>query len=357
MSEVFEYDIILRPFDIQPVAESGELHDRIKEKLDQKAKPIGSLGRLETLAHQIAMILGTDSPTLQNASVLIFAGDHGATAQHGISAYSREATAGMVRNFLEGGAAVNVLARQHQLELFVVDAGVDADFEDEEILVDTKIRRGTRNYFEGPAMTADECRTAIDEGSNLVHQLGIERTNCILPGDMGIGNTASAAIIMHLITGIPLNECVGPGSGLDPEGVKNKSDLLQQAVNQAPKLDKPLEILAYFGGYEIAMLAGVYLQAAKENMVILVDGFITSTALLVAQKIHPEVLDYCIFSHLSDETGHKKLLNYLDADPLLNLNMRLGEASGALVAYPLLISALDCLKEMSPLSGAGLEHP
>jgi nicotinate-nucleotide--dimethylbenzimidazole phosphoribosyltransferase len=242
------------------------------------------------------------------------------------------------------------------MELRVVDAGVNADLDSHPSLVDAKIARGTRNFLAQPAMTDRQCLDALQMGAEIVsrqHKLGC---NCIGFGEMGIGNTSSAALLMHVLTALPLEQCVGRGTGLNDDQLRNKVAVLQQALDRYPNLTEPLAVLATFGGFEIAMMTGAYLKAAELGMVIPVDGFIASNALLVASRLHPQVLDYCVFSHVSREQGHQALLKHFNARALINLDLRLGEGSGIALAYPLLQSAVLMLNEMASFDEAGVDH-
>jgi nicotinate-nucleotide--dimethylbenzimidazole phosphoribosyltransferase len=341
-------DFIIRP-------RSKTLYSSLQTKIDQKTKPLGSLGQLESLALQIGLCQNTPTPCLNKPCIIIFAGDHG-IVESGVSAYPQTVTAQMVANFLSGGAAISVFARQHQLELLIVDAGVNADLYSHHGLIDAKIGKGTKNFLTYPAMTIEACIKAIRTGSDLVLRQYINGCNCIGFGEMGIGNTSSAALLMHCLTALPLAQCVGRGTGLNDVQLQHKLSILQQALHQHKDIAGPLAILATFGGYEIAMMAGAYLKAAELGMLIMVDGFITGSALLVACKLYPQVLDYCVFTHVSSEQGHQTLLDQFNAKPLLNLDLRLGEGSGIALAYPLLQSAVAFLNEMATFAEAGVDH-
>jgi nicotinate-nucleotide--dimethylbenzimidazole phosphoribosyltransferase len=330
---------------------NSSLRSALQTKINQKTKPLGALGRLEDLALQIGLILNSLNPEILNPTILIFAADHG-IAQSGVSAYPTSVTAQMVLNFLNGGAAINVFARQHNLNLKIIDAGVNAEFEAHENLLNRKIGFGTQNFLNSPAMSQSDCEKALANGVMLVQELN---GNCIGFGEMGIGNTASAAILMHLFTKIPLGECVGRGTGLNDEQLENKKILLKQAVENYPDLKTPTEILATFGGFEIATMVGAYLKAAELKMLILVDGFVSCAALLVALQFSPDILDFCVFSHVGSENGHRALLNFLNVKPLLDLEMRLGEGSGIALAYPLIQSAILFLNEMATFEEAGVD--
>ncbi len=330
---------------------NSSLRSTLENKINQKTKPLGALGRLETLALQIGLILNSLNPEIINPTLLIFAADHG-IAQSGVSAYPSSVTAQMVLNFLNGGAAINVFARQHHLNLKIIDAGVNADFDAHENLLNLKIAFGTQNFLNSPAMSLSDCEKALKNGAMLIQSLNC---NCVGFGEMGIGNTASAAVLMHFFTKIPLNECVGRGTGLNDEQLENKKVLLKQAVENYSDLKTPIEILASVGGFEIAMMVGAYLKAAELKMLILVDGFVCCAALLVALQFNPNVLNFCVFSHVGSENGHRALLNFLNAKPLLDLEMRLGEGSGIALAYPLIQSAILFLNEMATFEEAGVD--
>jgi len=347
-----EYTVPLN-FVIPPL--SSTLRTALQTKIDQKTKPLGSLGQLESLALQVGLCQNSLTPSLNKPCVLIFAGDHG-IVESGVSAYPQTVTAQMVANFLDGGAAISVFARQHDIELLIVDAGVNADLSSHPKLVDAKIDKGTRNFSTQPAMTAEECTKAMQAGADQVLRQYESGCNCIGFGEMGIGNTSSAAMLMHRLTGLSLVRCVGRGTGLNDGQLQHKVVVLQRALNKHKDATEPLDVLATFGGFEIAMMVGAYLKAAELGMLILVDGFIAGTALLVANKLHPHVLDYCVFSHVSSEQGHQALLNQFNAKPLLNLELRLGEGSGIALAYPLLQSAVVFLNEMATFAEAGVDH-
>ena len=334
---------------------SEKLRLSLRSKIDQKTKPLGSLGQLESLALQIGLCQNSLTPRLNKPTILIFAGDHG-IVEEGVSAYPQSVTAQMVGNFLSGGAAINVFARQHQLELIVIDAGVNADLPKHPKLISAKISKGTHNFLKKPAMSLQACINTIKTGADLVLQQYQNGCNCIGFGEMGIGNTSSAALLMQSLTGIPLKQCVGRGTGINNAQFQNKFNVLQQVLNHHKNLSTPLDILATLGGYEIAMMVGAYLKAAEDGILIIVDGFIASAALLVAYKLYPEVLDYCVFSHVSNEQGHQALLKYFNVNALLNLNLRLGEGSGIALAYPLLQSAVLFLTEMATFNEASIDN-
>ncbi|HAV37927.1 MAG TPA: nicotinate-nucleotide--dimethylbenzimidazole phosphoribosyltransferase [Massilia sp.] len=333
--------------DLVPI-HNDELAATLAAAIDNKTKPLGSLGHLEALAHQLGLIQASTTPRIHRPAILVFAADHGVVAE-GVSAYPQEVTWQMVENFLAGGAAINVFARQNNCAIQVVDAGVNHDFGARDGLVDRKVAWGTRNFALEPAMSTQECALAMERGMTLARDLP---GNVVGFGEMGIGNTTAAAALMHKLAGIPLPECVGAGTGLSPEGVRRKQGVLAAAVNRHAGVDDPLAVLATFGGFEIAMMAGAMLQAAALRKVLLIDGFIVTSALLVAARLRPAILDYCVFAHCSNEQGHRLMLDYLDARPLLQLDLRLGEGTGSALALPLLHAAVNFLAEMATFASA-----
>jgi nicotinate-nucleotide--dimethylbenzimidazole phosphoribosyltransferase len=319
--------------------------------INNKTKPLGSLGMLELLAKQIGLIQQTTDVSLKDPALIVFAGDHGVVAEN-ISAFPQSVTWQMVENFLAGGAAINVFARQNNCALHIVDAGVNHDFGVRDGLIDHKVAYGTRNFAQEPAMTAEQRAQAMQRGAELVAGL---KGNVVGFGEMGIGNTTAAAAIMHALTKIPAAECVGAGTGLAPDGVQHKQKVVEAAAAfHAPVISagEPLDLLATFGGFEIAMITGAMLAAAERRMVILVDGFIITSALLVAARLQPAVLDYCVFAHCSDEHGHRQMLAYLNGQPVLQMGLRLGEGTGAVLALPLLHAAVNFLLEMATFESA-----
>lgn len=344
----------MRSFQIRPA--SSSLKAQLLHKIDNKTKPLGALGRLERLALQIALAQDSLSPRLTKPAIAVFAGDHG-IALEGVSAYPQAVTAQMVLNFLAGGAAINVFARQHDIALTIVDAGVNHDFGPLPGLVDAKIGHGTRSFLQEPAMSAAQCELALERGAALAESRHREGCNVFGCGEMGIGNTSSAALLTSLLTGTPVERCVGRGTGLDDRGLDNKRALLATALARHPvSAADPLAVLATFGGFEIAMMTGAMLQAAALGMIVLVDGFIAGSAFLAAAALHPAAADYAVFCHRSAEPGHAAMLAHLGAEPLLDLGMRLGEGSGAAVAYPLLVSAVSFLNEMASFESAGVSR-
>jgi nicotinate-nucleotide--dimethylbenzimidazole phosphoribosyltransferase len=329
----------------------------LQDKIDRKTKPLGALGRLEAVAHRIGLIQQTLSPQLDRPHMLVFAADHGA-AKAGVSAYPQDVTWQMVENFLAGGAAINVFARANGLALSVVDAGVAHDFGGpREGLIDAKIAPGTANYVEQSAMTVGQCAQAIEQGAGII--LGLAATGCNVVGfgEMGIGNSSSASLLTHCLTGTPLAACIGRGTGLDDAGLARKQALLELSLTRyrdAGGDDDAFRVLAEFGGFEIATMVGALLAAAEARMVLLIDGFIVGAAALVAARLAPEVLEYCIFCHRSAEPGHTAQLSAMNAEPLLDLRLCLGEGTGAALAFPLLRAAVGFLDEMASFESAGV---
>lgn len=342
-------------FAVSPLDHS--LDAALRRKIDNKTKPLGALGRLEDLALQIGRVRGSLAPTLNRPHVVVFASDHGA-ARAGISAYPQEVTWQMVENFLSGGAAINVFARANGIELVIVDAGVAHDFGARPNLVDAKVGAGgTANYLEGAAMTAEQCALAMERGAEIVGKIAAAGCEAIGCGEMGIGNTASASLITHCLTGQPLAACVGRGTGLDDAGLAKKRALLQQALDLWPERSAdPLAVLARYGGFEIAMMTGAMLAAAQRRLLVLVDGFICGAAALVAARLAPAFLDYAVFCHASAEPGQRVQLAALGVEPLLDLDLRLGEGTGAALAWPLVRAACAFLNEMASFDSAGVSE-
>ncbi len=330
----------------------------LQTKIDQKTKPLGSLGKVEAIAQRLGMIQNTLSPTLKNPAIVIFAGDHG-IAHSGVSAFPQAVTAQMVFNFLRGGAAINVFAKTSGMALKIVNSGVAeviSDFADHKDFINTPIAQGTQNFASQPAMSASHVQQALEAGAAIVRQLADGGCNVIGFGEMGIANTSAAACIISRLAQLPLEQCVGRGTGVDDAGLARKLAVLQSAMTLHNAAKKPLDVLAAFGGFEIAMMTGAYLEAARQKMLIIVDGFITTSALLVASQITPAVLDYCVYSHLSHEAGHRVVLAHLKADPLLQLDLRLGEGTGAALAYPLVVAAAAFLNDMASFASAGVSE-
>lgn len=341
-------------FDIPPL--DYQLMPEIKARIDNKTKPLGALGRLEDIALRVGLVQNSLSPRLTRPVILVFAGDHG-VVQEGVSPFPQAVTQQMVQNFLAGGAAINIFARQNGIDLRIVDAGVNHTFEPHPALVDAKIGNGTQNFLHFPAMTAAQCQQAMSKGAELVHAEINAGSNVLGFGEMGIGNTSAASALMHVLCELPLEQCVGRGAGQDEAGLARKLAVLQQAMeNHACNSGEPLGVLAHFGGFEIAMIAGAMLAAAERKTLLLIDGFIATSALLVASRIAPAILEYCIFCHCSDETGHALMLRHLKAQALLNLGLRLGEGTGAALAYPLVQASVNFLNEMASFESASVSR-
>ena len=324
--------------------------------INQKTKPLGALGRLEEIALQIGLIQQTLSPQLIKPTMLVFAGDHG-IANSGVSPFPQAVTAQMVHNFLDGGAAINVFARQNGFALRVIDAGVNHIFKPHADLINAKIAMGTANFLYQPAMTQIQCEQALTQGVNHARQEIAAGSNVLGFGEMGIGNTSSASCLMSVLCHLPIESCVGRGTGLDDAGLINKTNILQKAiVHHALDGQDAMQVLATFGGFEIAMMVGAMLGAAEQKAVLLIDGFIASSVLLIASKLQPNILQYCVFAHCSGEAGHRQLLNYLGATPLLDLGLRLGEGTGAALVLPLLQAAVNFLNEMASFKSAGISE-
>ena len=329
------------------VALDPELAKSLRAKVDGLAKPPGALGRLEGLAIRIGLIQARLDPKVDQVRAYVFAGDHGLNSE-GVSAYPSAVTAAMVSTFLAGKASVNALAKACGVEVRVVDAGVDAVFAPNAMLIDAKVRRGTRNAAVEAALSLAEVEQALAQGVALAGQAAEEGVDALIPGEMGIGNTASAALIMHRLLPLPLSECIGVGAGHDTAGLERKRAVLARASARTDAAT-PLEVLCEFGGLEIVMMAGLILGGAARRRVMIIDGFISSVAALAAIRLAPGVKDYCIFAHSSAERGHAALLNALEVEPLLQLEMRLGEGTGGVLAAPLVRSAAAMLTEIASL--------
>lgn len=321
------------------------ISDKLIDKINNLTKPKGSLGRLEELARQIGLIQQTLSPKLSHPVNVIYASDHG-IADEGVSLSPKEVTRQVIYNFLNGGAGVCYLARQHGFEIKIVDGGVDYDFPENPRIINRKIRKGTRNFLYEAAMTCEEMEKALEYGAEIVEQCFNEGCNIISFGEMGIGNTSASSMWMTCLTGIPLDKCVGAGSGLDKNGVNHKYNVLKKSLENYKGDGSTLDVMRYFGGYEMVMAVGGMLKAAELKMIILVDGFIMTNCVLAASRLYPDMLHYCIFGHCGDEAGHRRVLDSLNAKPLLDLGLRLGEGSGAICAYPIVDSAVRMINEM-----------
>ncbi len=333
-----------------------EAGDRVQAAIDRKTKPPGSLGDLERLAVEIARMQATDSPSVDPARLYVVAGDHGIVAE-GVSAWPQEVTAQMVANFLAGGAAANAFARIANCGVVVVDAGVASPVPDSPELVRAGIRAGTRNSTLEDALTDDEADRAWEFGADLAKQADEAGIRCVLLGEMGIGNSSSAALVIHALTGIELHELVGPGAGLGPAGLAEKTGILRAAAARYAERLSGRRALAAFGGLEIATLAGIAYGAAIRRKVVLVDGFIAMAAVMAASAVDWGVRDYCLFGHRSAEPGHGRALDWLCEGHLLDFRMRLGEGTGALLALPVLRAACAICTDMAEFEEAGVSGP
>lgn len=329
----------------------------ILSKIDNLNKPKGSLGELEGLALQICKIQQTLSPTLFSPCHILFGADHG-IEREGVSASPRSVSWQQMINFTQGGAGVNMFCRQHKFDLYIIDVGIDYDLSAYPAIIDRKISFGTKNFLYEEAMNKKQFEQAINIGCDIVNLCKNKGANILSLGEMGIGNTSPASVWMSLLGNIPLRECVGKGSGLSIEKVEQKYQVLHNAITRFKGVNSdqtPLRIIQYFGGFEMVAAIGAMLKAAEEKMIIIIDGFIMSACLLAASKLYSEVLNYAIFGHCSDEYGHKQLLKLMQAKPLLNLNLRLGEGTGALCSYPIIESAVRMMNEMNNFQDAKID--
>ena len=325
----------------------------IQQHIDQKTKPLGALGRLEELACQLALIQRQERITIQQPTMLVFAGDHG-VARHGISIAPSDVTRQMVLNFLGGGAAINCFCREHQIALKVVDAGILTPIDDPR-LIHQRLGAGTADLSTEPAMSQEQTLLGLQLGSELAKAQIAAGCNLLAFGEMGIGNTTPASALLAALTGIPVAACVGRGTGIDDAQLSRKISLVSQALARVGDESDPVRLLAELGGFEIAQITGAMLAAAEQQIAMLIDGFIVTSAALLAVKIAPAARDYMIFSHGSSEgSGHGIMLETLKARPLLDLGLRLGEGTGAALALPLLRSACAFYNEMASFASAGV---
>ena len=320
----------------------------------QLTKPPGSLGRLEELGVTLAAMQGQQRPQLDKVWISVFAADHGVVAE-GVSAFPQVVTAEMVRNFARGGAAISVLAREWNARLEVVNVGTVQPLEDLPGVLDARVGPGTANFVHEPAMSLEQLHDALEAGREAAERAAIGGAQLFIGGEMGIGNTTSAAAVACSLLGLPAAQLAGPGTGLDADGVAHKSLVIERALAKQ-RSDQPLVALQRLGGFEIAALAGVYLRCAQLNLPALVDGFITTAAALAAVRFRPELAGWLFYSHCSAEPGHRRLLQALEARPLLDLGMRLGEGSGAAVAMPLLRAAAALHARMATFAEAGVSQ-
>lgn len=320
--------------------------------LDSLTKPPGSLGLLEDLAKKYIAIRHTEHPTICNKSVVVFAADHGVT-EEGISAYPADVTPQMVQNFLDGGAAVNVLARQQNAEVLVVDIGVNHRFDPHPDLLDRKIAFGTRNLAKEPAMTRAEAEESITIGIQIAAHL--TEVDLLATGDMGIGNTTASSAIFSILGGLPARQVTGRGTGIDDRTLAKKISVVQQALDMhTPDPEDPIDILAKVGGFEIGGIMGLILGASSKNIPVVIDGLISSAGASLAIKLNPAVKDYIFSSHRSVEPGHQIFFDLLQAPPLFDLKMRLGEGTGAVLAFSMIEAAVRIYSEMATFKSAGI---
>ncbi|MGQ1787695.1 MULTISPECIES: nicotinate-nucleotide--dimethylbenzimidazole phosphoribosyltransferase [unclassified Saccharicrinis] len=338
-------------FNIAPL--SDDINANIKYNLDHKTKPLGSLGQLEKIAYQICRIQNTLTPSLCQPHILVVGSDHN-ICDEGVNPNPQEITWQQMINFSKQGGGIGLFSQLYDIKLTLVDAGVNYDLSAHPSIINAKIKNASGNFLHEPAMNHAECEQAIHNGAQIVKEIHTKGCNVIGFGEMGIGNTSPASVLMSLYCNIPLKKCVGPGSGHNTAGVKRKLAILQAAVDKKPELTDPFEILAYFGGLEIATIVGGMLQAAELKMLILNDGFIITSALLAAQAINPVILEYVIHSHHSKEGGHALMMQHLKAEPVLNLDLRLGEGTGAALAYPIIQGAVKMINDMTSFEEAGI---
>ncbi len=367
----------MRKFNIQ--SPDAGIREALQNKIDNLTKPKGSLGMLEELALQVGLIQQNLSPELRNPQHILFGADHGILAE-GVSCTPKEVTWQQMGHFVQGGAGISFLCAQHSFKLNVVDSGADFDFPAGCGIIDAKIRKGTRNFLYEPAMTQEEMELAIERGAEQVDAVYAQGCNIVSFGEMGAGNTSPSSMWMSYLGGIPLRECVGAGSGVVGAGLQHKVDVLMAAAAnyenaQGTEFSKSfgkgesagaghlsggnreyvMEIMRWFGGYEMVMAVGGMLRAAELGMTILVDGFIMTNCILAARELYPAVTDYAIYGHCGDETGHRRVLDVLGAKPILSLGLRLGEGSGAICAYPIVVSAVNMINQMDSFAQAAVK--
>lgn len=343
----------------QTINSIGSLHKdtmvKAQIRLDSLTKPLGSLGRLESMVKQMAGITGELYPKMDKKAIVIMCADNG-VVDEGVSSCPKSVTASVTRNFARGITGINVFAQQTGSDVVVVDIGVDDDIKDSRI-IDRKIRRGTWNMAKGPAMTRKEARKAIEVGIEIVSDLKAKGIRLLATGEMGIGNTATSSAVSAVLTGTPLQYMVGKGSGLTQEGLSHKQYIIQKAIElNRPDPEDPMDVLSKVGGFDIAGLAGCFLGAASHRLPIFIDGFISAAAALVAVKIKPEVKDYIFPSHSSAEPGSKKIMEILGFEPMLNLEMRLGEGTGAALAFHLVDAAFAAYTKMGTFGDAEIDQ-
>ncbi len=327
------------------------LEQEVRARLDSLTKPPGSLGRLEEIALRFALIRGELMPSAARKGMFIFCGDHGVTAE-GVSAYPSEVTHHMIRNFVAGGAAINVLCRRLQISPTIVDVGVKGSLLAN--ISDRRVAQGTMNFRREPAMSREQAETAIAIGEDHARSAS-RRLDMVGIGEMGIGNTACASAILSVYSGLPARQTVGPGTGLTPLQIEHKAAVVQDALNlHKPQASDPIGVLAAVGGFEVAAMAGFLVEASRRGLPVVLDGFITCAAALVARALKPDVMDNVFFGHRSTEPGHLMMLEMLQAQPIVDLEMRLGEGSGAAVAMSIIDMAVGLYREMATFAEAGI---
>ena len=345
----------MRQFNI--INTDSEIIQSATDKINNLNKPKGSLGRLEDLALQICLIQSSIEPCLKKPCHILFGGDHG-IEREGVSVSPRDVTWQQMINFTNGGGGVNMFCRQHGFELLLVDTGVDHDLSGVNGIINCKIDNGTRNFRYEAAMSEAQFDKAVNIGCEMVDRCIDMGCNIICVGEMGIANTSPSSIWMHLFGNIPLKECIGAGAGLDNRGIRHKYDILYESVNtfktNVTNNKDVATIIRYFGGFEMVSAVGAMLRAAERKIAIMIDGFIMTACAIAATQLYPESEDYMIFGHQGDESGHKRMLELLDAKPILNLGMRLGEGTGALCSYPIIDSAVRMINEMNNFKNANI---
>lgn len=333
-----------------------ELMEEAQRRLDSLTKPQGSLGRLEELAKKLVGITKKPRPEIGRKVIVIMAGDHGIVAE-GVSAYPQEVTAQMVLNFIRGGAAINVLARHVGAEVVIVDMGVATDFGGESRIVSKKIGYGTKNFAEGPAMTREEAVRSIEAGIEVVEEMGGDKPDILATGDMGIGNTTPSSAIIAVFNGRNVAEVTGRGTGIDDRGFRSKVRAIEKGISvNRPDARDPIDVLSKVGGFEIGGLAGCVLAAAAHRIPVVIDGFISTAGALIAAELAPTVKDYIIASHVSQEAGHRAMLERMGLSPLMDLNLRLGEGTGAALAVNLVEAGARILNEMATFADAAVSE-
>lgn len=346
----------MKNFEIK--APDNSIKKDITKKIDNLNKPKGSLGRLESLAMQICLIQQTLSPKLTGQCHILFGSDHGIEREN-VSVSPRDVTWQQMINFTRGGGGVNMFCRQHGFKLYIVDTGVDHDLTEYKEIINRKIAKGTANFRYKDAMTEEQFEQAIDIGCEMLDKCVADcGCNIISLGEMGIANTSPSSVWMSLFGNIELEKCVGAGAGLDTPGIRHKYEVLSEAVNNFKRrhddTSDPKTIIRCFGGFEMVSAIGAMLRAAELHIIIMVDGFIMTACALAASMLYPDVKDYMIFGHKGDETGHRKMLELLGAEPLLNLGLRLGEGTGALCSFPIIDSSVRMINEMNNFDNANI---